>query len=74
MKNLEQMSDRQFERYALGVLERELGLGGTARFLRLSRSGHGDYTAERGKWHGELTIDAIAEAIETRRISSSKRS
>jgi len=40
MTKLEQMNDRQFEQYALRVLERELGLSGLAS---LNRSGRGDY-------------------------------
>ena len=41
---LEKMSDEDFERHALAILRRELGLDGLARFLRLYRSGSGDYT------------------------------
>jgi len=37
------MSDENFERHALAILQRELGLDGLARFLRLYRSGSGDY-------------------------------
>ena len=33
------MTDEQFERHALEVLRRELGVEGLARFLRLHRSG-----------------------------------
>ena len=41
------MTDAQFYRHALEVLPRELGVDGFARFLRLSRSGGGDYTRDR---------------------------
>jgi hypothetical protein len=40
------MTDEPFERHALEVLGRELGVDGLARFLRLYRSGPGDYTRE----------------------------
>ncbi|MBS1830773.1 MAG: hypothetical protein JST93_36085 [Acidobacteria bacterium] len=41
------MTDEEFYRNALEVLQRELGADGLARFLRLSRSGGGDYTRDR---------------------------
>ena len=42
---VEKMSDEDFERHALAILQCELGLDGLARFLRLYRSGASDYTA-----------------------------
>ena len=45
-----QLTDEQFERHALDVLMRELGPDGLARFLRLNRSGTGDYTRGRDQW------------------------
>jgi hypothetical protein len=47
MSSLDTMTDEQFERHALEVLGRELGADGLARFLRLNRSGTGDYTTSR---------------------------
>lgn len=52
MTPLEKMSDEDFERHALAILQRELGLDGLARFLRLDRASTGDYTRDghgRGK-------------------------
>ena len=46
MRSVEQMTDEPFERYALEILQRELGSDGLARFLRLNRSGKGDYTRD----------------------------
>ncbi len=43
---LEKMTDEEFERHALAVLRRELGLDGLARFLRVYRAGSGDYTRD----------------------------
>ncbi len=43
---VEQMSDEEFERHALGM-RRELGVDGLARFLRIYRAGAGDYTRDR---------------------------
>lgn len=41
------MTDQEFTRRALDVLMREPGPDGLARFLRLRRSGTGDYTRDR---------------------------
>jgi hypothetical protein len=38
-------TDEDFERYALQILQRELGIDGLARFLRLNRAGDGGYIA-----------------------------
>lgn len=58
---VEQMTDQQFEAHAMDVLGRELGVDGLARFLRLYRSGKGDYTQDRDKWLHGTTIKEIAE-------------
>lgn len=47
MMPVEHMTDEQFERYALEVLQREISPDRLARFLRLNRSGKGDYTRDR---------------------------
>ena len=64
---LDQLTDEQFERHALEVLQRELGLDGLARFLRLNRSGAGDYTRDREEWQKDLTLDQILESIRKHR-------
>lgn len=56
---LEEMTDEQFERYTLELLQAELGPYGLARFLRTYRSGSGDYTRERHKWLNGITVDEI---------------
>jgi hypothetical protein len=58
---LEEMTDEQFERHTLGLLQKELGPYGMARFLRTSRSGSGDYTRDRHKWLDKLTMDEILD-------------
>ena len=60
MASVEQMTDEQFERYALEVLQRELGADGLARFLRLNRSGKGNYTLDRMQWQKDLSVADIA--------------
>ena len=69
MTALDKMTDEQFERHALGILGRELGPAGLARFLRLHRSGPGDYTEDRARWQTGQTVDSILESIERRRTA-----
>lgn len=64
---IDQLTDEQFERYALELLQRELGPNGLARFLRLNRSGMGDYTRDREQWQKDLTLDQILESIRKHR-------
>jgi hypothetical protein len=66
MIHLEKMTDEDFERHALALLQRELGLGGFARFLRLYRSGTGDYTRDRHRWLQDATIQEIMAEVERR--------
>ena len=61
---VEKMSDEDFERHALAILHRELGLDGFARFLRLYRSGSGDYTRDRHRWLEGATIQEIMSEVE----------
>ena len=69
MSSLDAMTDEQFERHALEVLGRELGADGLARFLRLNRSGPGDYTTSRNAWQNDLTVDEILDSIKQCRHS-----
>ena len=61
------MTDQEFTRHARGVLRRELGPDGLARFLRLNRSGTGDDTRDREQWQKDLTLDQILESIRKHR-------
>ena len=68
---IDRLTDEQFERHALDVLMRELGVDGLTRFLRLHRSGQGDYTKDRDAWQKDLTLDQVLESInQHRRVSS----
>jgi hypothetical protein len=62
----ETMSDEDFEKHALAILQRELGLDGLARFLRLYRSGTGDYTRNRHRWLEGATVQEIMAGVERR--------
>jgi len=62
----QKLSDEDFERHALAILQRELGLDGLARFLRLYRSGSGDYTRARHNWLEGATIQDVMAEVERR--------
>jgi hypothetical protein len=57
------MTDQEFTGHALDVLMRELGPDGLARFLRLNRSGTGDYTRDRHQCQKDLTLDQILKSV-----------
>ena len=65
----EQMSDEEFERHALGILRRELGVDGLVRFLRVYRAGSGDYTRDRHQWLEGATVEDIMAEVRRRRPS-----
>ena len=60
-----EMNDEQFKDYAIGILQRELGAAGLARFLRLYRSGSGDYTKDRERWLGNVSLSDLLDEIRT---------
>ena len=60
-----EMTDEEFDRHVMGILARELGPGGYARYLMLHRSGKGDYTAERHTWQAGLTVESILAAMQS---------
>lgn len=73
---VQQMTDLEFQRHALSILQRELGAGGFARFLRVYRSGNGDYTKEPNHILKSASIDDIVEQVRSAKLdnqSSSKR-
>jgi hypothetical protein len=61
---IDTLTDEQFEQQAFAVIVREFGLGGLARFIRLHRSGPGDYTAERHQWQAGLTVSDILHDLD----------
>jgi hypothetical protein len=67
----EEMTDEQFGHFTLELLQKELGPDGTARFLRTSRSGSGDYTRDRHKWLDGLTMDEILDEAQRLETSTS---
>jgi hypothetical protein len=65
-----EMTDDQFRQHALGILERELGATGLARFVRVYGRAYGDYTRERRTWQKGTTVAQIAAEIKARRKQS----
>ena len=63
VEDIETIDDLEFERRTLQAIRRELGLGGLARFLMTHRSGGTDYTRDRHKWLGHLTLEEIATEL-----------
>jgi hypothetical protein len=64
MISIDRMTDEDFERHALTILQRELGPDGLARFLRLNRAGSADYTRDRRRWLAGATTDDIMAEIQ----------
>jgi hypothetical protein len=67
MISVEKMSDEDFDRHAFAILQRELGLDGLARFLRLNRAGTSNYTQARHEWLNGATIQEIMAEVDRRR-------
>jgi hypothetical protein len=59
LEQVGKMSDEEFKQHVLGIMKRELGVYGLARFLRLYKAGSGDYTRDRHQWLDGLTVDDI---------------
>jgi hypothetical protein len=69
MTSIDRMTDDDFERHAFAILQRELGLDGLARFLRLNRAATGDYTRDHRRWLAGATIEDIMAEVDRRRDS-----
>lgn len=54
---------------AIAVLLREIGVINTVRFLNQFTGGFGNYTEERERLFGDLTLDEIVTAIEQDRAA-----
>lgn len=61
------MTDEEFERHAFEILQRELGLDGLARFLRLNRANSGDYSRDRHQRLNSATVQEIVAELKKRR-------
>ena len=54
----------ELRRRGFAALVRELGVANAIRFLHLHGTGAGDYTKDREKWLGELTIEQVEKEIQ----------
>lgn len=70
MNPTDTMSDEEFGRHALDILQRELGVDGLARFLRVYRAGKGDYTRDRHRWLNGVGVQEIMSEIQGRTPSA----
>lgn len=64
------MTDEQLREHGLEILQRELGASGFARFLRVYRTGAGDYTKDRRSWQSGITVHQVVKDIKNRREKS----
>jgi hypothetical protein len=55
---------------ATQILIREMGIVDTIRFLSQFTTGSGDYTMERERWLGDLSLDQIVSEIKASRRES----
>jgi hypothetical protein len=62
-----EMTDEEFFEHIATILRRELSTAGFDRFVNAYRKGSGDYTRDRHKWLGGLTVDDILKDIQSRR-------
>ena len=60
------LPDEELTRQAMEILNREMGTANTLRFIRQLTHGMGDYTADRHRWLGHLTLDQILAEIKKR--------
>lgn len=65
MAELANMSDEEFQQHTMRLISRELGADGLARFIRLNRSGRGDYTRDRHQWLDKVSIEELYADLET---------
>ena len=56
------------------ALARELGPAGMVQFMQQFRSGYGDYTKERHKILGKVTVDGLMAEIRSMRRNAKTRS
>ncbi len=63
------MTDDEFDSYVMDVLAREPDPGHLARFMRLNRSGSGDYTRDRYQWLDGVTIEYIRRDMEAKGLT-----
>lgn len=59
------MTQEEIRLAGIRVLGEHMGLVGMIRFLQQTETGHGDYTAERGRLLGDPTVEELFLEIES---------
>ena len=65
--NTETKPISEISRRATRILFKEMGVVDTIRFLNQFSIGQGDYTKERGKWLGDISMDDAITQIKAER-------
>ena len=65
--NTETRPISQISRRATQILFKEMGIIDTIRFLNQFSIGQGDYTKEREKWLGDISLDDAISQIKAKR-------
>jgi hypothetical protein len=60
----------EISRRATHILFKEMGVVDTVRFLNLFTIGQGDYTKEREKWLGDISLEDAISKIKAGRIKA----
>ena len=71
--NMETRPISEISRRATRILVEEMGVVDTIRFLNQFSIGQGDYTKEREKWLGEISLDDAMAQIKAERKSGKPR-
>jgi len=65
------MTLEQIRWRGLKALSEELGPVGLVRFLQQFETGQGDYTSERHRWLGKVTVDDLTQEMQDKRKPAS---
>jgi hypothetical protein len=65
--NIETRPISEISRRATHILFKEMGIVDTIRFLNQFSIGQGDYTKEREKWLGDISMDDAISQIKAQR-------
>jgi hypothetical protein len=65
--NIEARPISEISRRATHILFKEMGVVDTIRFLNQFSLGQGDYTKEREKWLGDISLDDAVSQIKAHR-------
>lgn len=68
--NIEARPVSEISRRATHILFKEMGIVDTIRFLNQFSMGQGDYTKEREKWLGDISLDDAISQIKAQRKKS----